>query len=194
MQLQLTHLDAPAVEGLADELLIQRLRAGEASAGDQLVRRYHQPLTAYLRRLAGSDHLAEELHQATWLSVLEHLDKFVPSPGGGAFKAWLFRIATNKAHDMWRSHGRDKTAKETIRLRIDDQSADASTDAEAVEQQRKLIGAIQQLPENQRVVLLLRFYSEMKFVDIAKMLGCPLNTALGRMHKAMIRLKELMEQ
>ena len=49
--------------------------------------------------------------------------------------------------------------------------------------------AIAQLPESQRQVLMLRYYSEMKFVDIAVLLGCPLNTALGRMHKAMLKLK-----
>ena len=57
-----------------------------------------------------------------------------------------------------------------------------------------MLAAIEKLPENQRQVLMLRFYSEMKFTEIAEMLGCPLNTALGRMHKAMLRLKELMEQ
>ncbi len=41
---------------------------------------------------------------------------------------------------------------------------------------------------------MLRYYSGMKFVEIAQMLGCPLNTALGRMHKAMIKLKQLMEE
>ena len=64
---------------------------------------------------------------------------------------------------------------------------------EATEQEEKLRKAIAQLPESQRQVLLLRYYSDMKFVDIANVLGCPLNTALGRMHKAMLKLKELME-
>jgi DNA-directed RNA polymerase specialized sigma24 family protein len=41
---------------------------------------------------------------------------------------------------------------------------------------------------------MLRYYSNMKFVEIAELLGCPLNTALGRVHKAMIRLKELMTE
>ena len=57
---------------------------------------------------------------------------------------------------------------------------------------RKLAGAIHQLPENQRQVLLLRYYSNLKFIEIAEVVGCPLNTALGRMHKAMLKLKELM--
>jgi RNA polymerase sigma-70 factor (ECF subfamily) len=56
----------------------------------------------------------------------------------------------------------------------------------------KLQQALQQLPENQRQVLLLRFYSDMKFVEIAEVLGCPLNTALGRVHKAILKLRQLM--
>ena len=55
-----------------DAALVAKLRAGDNAAGDELVRRYVEPLVRYLRRLAGSDHVAEELHQQTWLSVLEH--------------------------------------------------------------------------------------------------------------------------
>src|SRR4051812_5982568 len=76
--------------GIADELLVQRLRGGDAAAGETLCRRYAQPLLRYLQRLAG-DGMAEELHQQTWLSVLDNLEKFDPVGGntGGGFKAWL---------------------------------------------------------------------------------------------------------
>ena len=185
---------APAVEGPADEVLLSRLRAGEASAGETLARRYHQLLLRYLQRLAGSDHMAEELYQATWLSVLEHLDKFDPSSTGGGFKAWIFRIATNKANDIWRSRGREKVAKEGLKLVVETHAPDAGQRIEGIEQQQKLLRAIERLPENQRQVLLLKYYSDMKFVEIAELLGCPLNTALGRMHKAMLKLKELMAE
>ena len=58
----------------------------------------------YLQRVAG-EHVAEELHQQTWLSVLDHVENFDAASSGGGFKAWLFRIATNKANDFWRSKG-----------------------------------------------------------------------------------------
>lgn len=184
-----------------DAALVARLRAGDNAAGDELVRRYVEPLVRYLRRLAGSDHVAEELHQQTWLSVLEHLEKFDPTTSGvgsglgssGGFKAWLFRIATNKANDVWRSRGRDKVAKDGLALVVETEAPDAAHRMTGSEDQRKLLSAIEQLPENQRQVLLLRYYSDLKFVEIAEMLGCPLNTALGRMHKAMLKLKQLME-
>jgi RNA polymerase sigma-70 factor (ECF subfamily) len=75
----------------------------------------------------------------------------------------------------------------------DTEAPDAGHRLDGAEQERKLLRAIDQLPENQRQVLLLRYYSELKFVEIAEMLGCPLNTALGRMHKAMQKLKQMME-
>src|SRR5690242_6573399 len=111
MSLSLASSALPA-SAQTDEQLVGRLRSGETAAGETLVRRYHQPLMRYLQRLTRSDSLAEELHQQTWLSVLDHLNRFDATSSGGGFKAWLFRIATNKANDLWRSRGREKAAKE----------------------------------------------------------------------------------
>jgi len=193
MRLTSTNASLPASGVESDESLLERLRAGESAAGEMLVGRYTSALLRYLQRLTGSNHLAEELHQQTWLSVLDHLDRFDPSSSSGGFKAWLFRIATNKANDLWRSRGREKNAKQGLKLVSDDQAPHAGTRIEGDEQVARLLDAIQQLPENQREVLLLRYYSDLKFTEIAEMLGCPLNTALGRMHKAMLKLKQMME-
>ena len=177
---------------IPDSAMIARLRAGDTSAGDALVRKYYQPLVRYLQRLVGNDQVAEEMHQQTWLSVLEHLDRFDPNACAGGFKAWLFRIATNKANDFWRSAGREKVAKEGLKRVVDQVDPAADHRMEGSEMEVKLRSAIERLPEPQRQVLVLRYYSNLKFVEIAELLGCPLNTALGRMHKAMIKLKELM--
>lgn len=176
-----------------DEVLVQRLREGDASAGETLARRYYEPLSRYLQRLAGGQ-AAEELHQQTWLSVLDHLDRFDPATAGGGFKAWLFRIATNKANDHWRSRGRERVAKEGLRLVTDELHPAAGQRLEAAELEERLHKAIELLPEAQRQVLVLRYYSNLKFVEIAEILGCPLNTALGRVHKALIKLRQLMAE
>jgi RNA polymerase sigma-70 factor (ECF subfamily) len=178
----------------SDESLALKLRAGDSAAGDELVTRYHPALIRYLHRLAGSDHMAEELHQQTWLSVLDHIERFDPASSAGGFKAWLFRIATNKTNDHWRSRGRQKAATEGLKLVTDEELPAADERLESTEEQEKLKRAIQMLPDAQRQVLMLRYYSNLKFVEIAQMLGCPLNTALGRMHKAVQKLKVLMEQ
>ena len=178
----------------SDESLALRLRAGDSAAGDELVTRYHPALIRYLHRLAGSDHMAEELHQQTWLSVLDHIERFDPASSAGGFKAWLFRIATNKTNDHWRSKGRERTATEGLKLVTDEELPAAGDRLESTEEQEKLKRAIQLLPDAQRQVLMLRYYSNLKFVEIAQLLGCPLNTALGRMHKATQKLKTLMEE
>jgi RNA polymerase sigma-70 factor (ECF subfamily) len=178
----------------SDEALVELLRQGQAAAGETLVKRYCQPLLRYLQRIVGSDHLAEELHQQTWLSVLDHIDKFDQSSSSGGFKAWVFRIATNKANDHWRATGRERSAKEGLKLVTDESMPDAGHRLEGTEQEQKLRRAVDKLPEAQRQVLMLRYYSNLKFIEIAEMMGCPLNTALGRMHKAVLKLRQLMEE
>lgn len=186
------HPAAPA-EGVSDEALVQRLRAGEGPAGEALVRRHQQALIRYLQRLTGNDHQAEELHQQTWLSALDHLDRFDPAISGG-FKAWIFRIATNKANDMWRSRARQRAAHEGLRLVREDSAPPAGERIEWGELAGKLKHAIERLPDAQRQVVMLRYYSGMKFIEIAELLGCPLNTALGRMHKAVQKLRQMMDE
>lgn len=178
---------------LPDEVLIKRLRAGESAAGEELVKRYAQPLLAYLHRLCGSVSLAEDVHQQTWLSVLEHVDRFDERASSGGFKAWLYRIATNKVNDVWRSQARKRRVEDGLRLVTDEELPDASEPLVLSEDCRRVQDAIQRLPEAQRQVVCMRYYANMKFVDIAAALGCPLNTALGRMHKALQKLRQAME-
>lgn len=178
------------------ELLVQ-MRSGKQASGAELVNRYCPMLMKYLERLTGNSLVAEELHQQTWLSAIEYADRFKVRLAGTEqatnFKSWLFRIATNKVNDHWRAGGRDRKAKAVLSLLTETHHPAADHRMEASEQEVRLRAALAQLPENQREVVVLRYYSDLKFVEIAEVVGCPLNTALGRMHKAIGRLKELME-
>jgi RNA polymerase sigma-70 factor (ECF subfamily) len=185
-----------AADPVTDDALLARLRGGDAAAGEALVGRYCQPHMRYLQRLAGPD-VAEELHQQTWLSVLDHLGRFDPAghgggAAGGGFKAWLFRIATNKTNDLWRSRGRERNAKEGLRRLLQPCLPHAGVHAEAAEQRHGLFVALEQLPREQREALVLRFYSNMKFAEIAKVMGCPVNTALTRVHKGILKLRQIL--
>ena len=190
---QMTVPSAQQPFAVTDDTLIARLRAGEPAAGDELVKRYVEPLLAYLQRLTRSPAIAEDMHQQTWLSVLEHLDRFDEKRAPGGFKAWLFRIATNKVNDMWRSQARQRKVQDGFRLLAEEEAPDASGAVLEFEDQQTLQEAINLLPEPQRQVVLMRYYGDLKFAQIAEALGCPLNTALGRMHKALLKLRRAMQ-
>jgi RNA polymerase sigma-70 factor, ECF subfamily len=181
----------PDLQESSDELLVVRLREGDVAAGEALVARYYLPLTRYLQRVAGP-RAAEDLHQQTWVSVLAHVDRFVTAPNSSSFRGWLFRIASNKTKDHWRSARREKAAKEAVSRIAEIESPWAGSRADGAEQQDKLRRAIEQLPQAQRDVLMMRYYGNFKFVEIADILGCPVNTALTRAHKGLIRLREAM--
>ena len=163
------------------------------AGGEVLVKRYNGSLRRYLLRLVGAS-AAEELHQQTWLSVLSHLDRFVASATGGSFRGWLFRIAGNKVKDHWRSKSREKCAKEGFGRIAGDRSPGEQSGTEDAEEHERLRRAIDALPECQRHVLMLRYYADMKFLDIAAVLECPLNTALTRAHKGLIKLRRSMAE
>ncbi|MEM1011917.1 MAG: RNA polymerase sigma factor [Planctomycetota bacterium] len=184
-------------EETSDDQLVAALKAGDSSAADQLVDRHTPALLGYLRRIARGDaSLAEDLHQATWLSVLEHLDQFDESAAGPGFKPWLFRIATNKAHDHFRRTGRerrrvDRVANDPTLTPDDAEAADA--DVLRAEQAEAIRHLVLELPDPQRRVVELRCFAGLTFKEIADTLDCPLNTALGRMHKAVKKLRLAME-
>lgn len=185
-------LSASGANDASDDELVAAFKSGHGWAGEAIVRRHHAGLLGYLTRLSGSSGNGEELVQQTWLSAFEHFDQFRPSESGG-LKAWLYRIASNKAHDHWRSRGRERTALSGLRLVTDDQAPDASQPSDQAEMAEKLRQAIEQLPAPQREVVVMRYFGGLKFNEIADAVGCPLNTALGRMHKAMIKLKYLLD-
>ncbi len=173
---------------ITDEALAERLRRGDVQAGEALVERHVDGLLRYLTRLCRNAQLAEELHQQTWLSVLENIERYRPAAGAG-FKSWLYRIATNKANDQWRRRGRDNAVRHQLALVRDEAQRPVATPAEQDENAAALHRALEQLPEPQRQVVVLRYFADLKFNEIAEVVGCPLNTALGRMHKAMIKLR-----
>jgi RNA polymerase sigma-70 factor (ECF subfamily) len=175
-----------------DEALLERLRTGAADEAGELVRRYQAPLTRYLQRLTGSAQLAEELHQQTWLRVLEHAGQFCPGEPGG-FRSWLYRIATNLVCDHWRAQSRERAGRAALRLVVEATAPAAGLDLEAGEQAGRLRQALELLPQAQRQVIWLRYAGGLKFAEIAAVLGCPLSTALGRMHKALGHLRELLD-
>ena len=179
-------------ESRSDAELLFAFRKGDVAALDTLVGRYQGQLHGYLRAMTGSAAEADDLFQETWMRVIRNPGSF----HGGAFNAWLWRITRNLLIDRLRRR------KPVVSL--DDTTAEGTAyadltpaaglmpgeEVEAAELGRLIAVAVGRLPADQRDVFLLRTQAGLSFAEIARLRRLPLNTALGRMHYAIQRLRQ----
>ena len=161
----------------SDEDLAVRLAEGDEAALEELLRRYRRPLAAFLaRRTAGRD--VDDLFQETWLRVVRSSERFDRSR---RFSTWLFQIATNLSRDWWRRNRR-ALAESNVEAIDPTGSAEPSLDRLTAD------GLLALLPDEQREVLILRYYHDMSEAEIAAILDCPRGTVKSRAHNALARL------
>jgi RNA polymerase sigma-70 factor, ECF subfamily len=179
--------------------LLTRCQAGDKAAWDILVDAYWQRLYGYALRATGKTELAQDLVQETFLRIVQRLGSYDDQ---GKFEAWLFRILVNLVRDHGRSLSRHPTQSTVIesdgqRVELTDEIAGKGPkpfepihDREDVD---ALQAALRKLPEGDRQILLLRHFADMPFKDIARTLNCPIGTVLARAHRALGKLRILME-
>ncbi len=181
----------------SDADLLSAFSKGDASALDQLVARYKQALFPWFVGMTGNRADAEDLFQDLWFRVIRHAGRF----NDVSFKAWLWKIARNLVIDFRRKRKPD-ISLDAVESEDDQPLLDQlmSTDcgpAVRVEREdltRRVMRAVAKLPEVQREVFLLRVQGDLPFGEIAETLNIPLNTALGRMHDAMTKLKKALAE
>jgi RNA polymerase sigma-70 factor (ECF subfamily) len=187
-------MDAAAI---AD--LLTRCQAGDRAAWDVLVDQYWRRLFGFALRATGSAEVAQDLVQETFLRIVQRLGKY---DDRGKFEAWLFRILVNLIRDQGRAKTRRRTQSTTVdkggqRGDLTDDIANTTplppTVLEQSEDAQRLREAIGKLSETDRQILLLRHEADMPFKDIAKVLNCPIGTVLARAHRALGKLRVLME-
>ena len=167
---------------------------GNAEAIDRLVAKYGKDLLAYLTATTRNKSDAEEVFQDTWLKAMRKIAFFK----GGSFKAWLTTIARNCVIDRTRRKrpsvslnqevGEDGT--QVVDLMADNAAPRPEAGLVSEERSARIREAVAALPDAQREVFLLRTEQELSFAEIAEMLAIPPNTALGRMHYAVTRLRK----
>jgi RNA polymerase sigma-70 factor (ECF subfamily) len=174
-----------------DAELLARLRAGDSTAVGGIFERYEQPVFRYLLGVLKDRHAAEDVLQDTFVLVLRKAD----AAAGESFRGWLFAVAHQQAL-LFRRKGKRVPAAvagagliELMGGESDPAAAAAGRDAAAA-----VRGLLAQLPEPQQEVIRLRLFDGLKFREVADRLGCPLNTALARMHDGLNRLRTLWEQ
>jgi RNA polymerase sigma-70 factor (ECF subfamily) len=183
----------PEATEISDNDLLQRYLAGDAEAFTSLVSRYRKELFNFLVRFTGDAALAEDVFQETFLQL--HLSAATFDPQR-RLKPWLFTIAANKARDAMRSRGRrqaapldatvgggegDRTSYADLMPANIPQPDDA---LENLETRQAVQSIVDGMPENLRTVLMLSYFHDFPYKEIADILGVPLGTVKSRLHAA----------
>ena len=178
---------------IADGQLIQQALQGRPEAFGQLVRRYQDRLFHSVVRVTGCPVEAEDVVQDAFVQAYTKLDRF---KGESQFFTWLYRIAFNT------SISRHRKKKPTVSLDKQRESAGdtlhdggpaVGTSLERQEQVAQLEAALQDLPEDQRTILVLREIEDQSYDSIADILNLPVGTVRSRLHRARKQLHELLK-
>ncbi|MHC4519361.1 MAG: RNA polymerase sigma factor [Planctomycetota bacterium] len=183
--------------GVTDESLLAAHLRGDRAAFRELVQRYADSLLGYLFRMTGNRDQAEDLFQETFKKVHEKAHTF----RGPRLKSWLFTIATRAALDSFRRRrrarmvsldrqndcGPDDGASLAAAI-VDPDATDPADDLVREEQAQQVRNAVDTLPPRQRATLVLAYYQQLSYPEVAQVLGCSLGTVKTQMSRALARL------
>ncbi|GAB3303745.1 RNA polymerase sigma factor [Luteimonas notoginsengisoli] len=180
--------DAQASDEASDETLMLAYAAGRTTAFEQLYARHRTRLYRFLLRQLRDGALADDLFQDIWQRVIAARAGWTPE---ASFSSWLYRIAHNRIADHWRSQQYRPPAPENAderTARIPDPDTPERTLSE-FEQRRGMQLALDELPEEQREVILLRLEQELTLEEIGAITGVGRETVKSRLRYAMDKLR-----
>lgn len=179
-----------------EQRLISAAQAGDLDAFNQIVRLYETRVYNLCYRMLGDADAAADATQDAFIAAFRNVRSF----RGGVFKAWLLRIATNACYDVLRARKRrpavslDSTDNEDDNTRTEAPDPGESLDEMVVRQE--LSAAIQQglaeLPEDQRIVIILSDIQGLAYEEIAQITGVQLGTVKSRLSRARARLRDIL--
>jgi len=174
----------------SDEQLVAAYQRGDVDAFTQLVGRYEEELYHFLVRFVGQTSLAEEAFQEAFMQVHISVDRFDTSR---RFRPWLYTIAANKARDMLRSRAR----RPAVQITVKDDESDADLWAHLLrdettpdnildqkEEKEKVQQVIAAMPDRFREILLMAYFQQLSYKEMAETLEIPLGTVKSRLHAA----------
>ena len=186
-----------------DEELMLSCRDGDEGAFEILYRRYEKPIFSFIYRMVLSAADTEDLCQETFLKVIRAKKKYRKT---AKFKTWLFNIALNLCRDRirrmkFRSHlslnspAFSQDSKEIRKQQsICNPSSDPTEHAQNDEMKALVQQAFTKLPQQQRTVVILRQYHDLKFSEIAEIMNCPLGTAKSLNHRGREKLMKALSK
>ena len=149
---------------------------------------YARRCYGYLYRLTGDKDVSDDLLSELFVKLAEKIGTYK----GGSFEGWLFRIASNIFHDYLRGKHRQKKLLDVRKKQLGSELAGPKRrESELVDRLQVAIG---RLDAETRELIMLRFYSQMSFKDMAQMRSEPIGTTLSRLHRGLKKLRMLIEE
>jgi RNA polymerase sigma-70 factor (ECF subfamily) len=186
------------IHNLSDYELIKRFVNGSQPSIEELITRYKSKVYTYILLMVKNQQLAEDLFQETFIKVIQSL-KMNKYKDKGKFVSWIIRIAHNLVIDHFRKEKQINTCNnEDYEADLFNSSKFSAKNIEQlivhdqiIKDVRKLID---ELPDDQREVVMLRHYGQLSFKEIAEQTDVSINTALGRMRYALINMRKMIEE
>lgn len=182
---------------ISDSTLVSQYIKGNEAAFEILMNRHKNKVFTAINLVVKDRYLAEDLMQETFIKAINTM-KSGRYNEEGKFLPWIVRIAHNLAIDHFRKAKRYPTVIMEDGSNVFNTLKFAEAPVEEIqikqETHKKLKALIQELPDAQKQVLIMRSYMEMSFKEIAEVTGVSINTALGRMRYALINLRKMMSQ
>jgi RNA polymerase sigma factor (sigma-70 family) len=169
-----------------DEDLMLDVRNGAGETLGVLFDRYHTPLYNFYSKLTGDRTLSEDLVQEVFLRILKYRQSYQP---GTPFRAWIYQIARNARVDHYRKTPKHITFEPEMAPAV--MPRDSAQQSEEVE---LLHRALLQMPEEKKEILILSRFQELRYDEIARLLGCELGTVKTRIHRAIQELRQTFRQ
>lgn len=182
---------------LPDAILVQQYITGNELALSQLIERHKSRIYGFIYSKLNDRDLCDDIFQDTFIKVIRTL-KTKTYNEEGKFLPWVIRIAHNLIVDHYRKNKKMPMTRETETYSIFEFIKDNSSTIEGqmiteqVEDDLKRL--IEELPDDQKEVLVMRMYGDLSFKEISEQTGVSINTALGRMRYALMNLRKLIEK
>ncbi|MBI3929790.1 MAG: RNA polymerase sigma factor [Armatimonadetes bacterium] len=169
----------------SDEFLMERLKEGDSSMLEPLVRRYERPLFAYACRVLRDRERAQDVFQETFVRVFRRRETFRE---GARFRPWLYQICLNLCRDALRKQSRQSETELKDELPLPDTRPGPEEYSQRKALAEQVRAAIMGLPDKHREVLLLVQYQGLSYPEIADMLDIPVGTVKSRVFHAYKKL------
>jgi len=185
------------VKTLNDRDLVRSYLSGNERAFEELLSRHKSKIYTSIYLFVKEKSLAEDIFQDTFIKIIDTLRKGKYNEEG-KFVQWAMRIAYNMCVDHFRRNKRKPTVSPTDEFDIFSviSVTDENAETRIIRSQThdKVRTLVDQLPPEQREVVILRHYAEMSFKEIASLTRVSINTALGRMRYALINIRKMVEE